>query len=464
MADLTLEPTMEFDDTFVVMYGTQRYGINEDSRIIDLDNGNIVVNPWIKRIDPFREISITDSAGSKIVTSLAKLIMYTFYGVLDAPIKLHYCTEPPTTMNCYYDAHINIEKGITTKTVYFGEEEFRAYCSEDAYTYYISRNGVIVSVKRLYGDAYIHKFLPWKYRYGYPWLSIPRHGGALHAAVWQLWSEEGYIPYQDVHHKDENLWNPCIDNLEILSKGEHRRMHGGVGSHRMTTEEDVRLIFKQLQDKVPMYQIAQDYAAMSGLSEEKARRLVSRMLYKEIFPDIRKEYNLDRDFYMANKNRERTVNDEMVNKAIDMLLEGGCTDREVCLATGLREYYVRAIRTRTGSFMYNPVVMARMDDVNRIGENASQRYFPKLLDNNTLHEIVDLLQRTNYTNKEIADRFGCSYEAIRHICRGEAEYSHIGPVERVFSTQSIRMRDGVIVELPRDDERVVAIRNRMKKF
>lgn len=458
-----LKPTMHFDSEFVTMYGTERYGINEDGRVMDVDNDKIVVNPWLKRIDPFRQISINDSAGSSITASLAQLVMYTFYGVMDAPIKLHYPDEPPTASNCYYDTHINLEKGVTTEKVFFGEEEFRAYHTDGEYVYYISRNGVIVAVRRLIGDMYEHRFLKWRYRYAYPWLSIPKKGGALHVAVWDLWSDEGYVPYQDVHHKDEHLWNPSIDNLELLSKGEHRRMHGGVGTHRMTTYDDIIHIFEQLQDRIPMYRIAQEYAARSGLTEPEARRQVSRMLYKDIFPEIRKDYKLDREFYMANKNREKTVTDEMVNTAIDMLLEGNSTDREIAQVSGLRDYYVRAIRTKSGSFMYHPVVMQRMADVDRIG-TLQHQYYPQMLDNDTLHQIIDLLQRTNYTNKEIAQRFNCTAETMRRICRGEGEYSHVGPVERVFSTQSIRMRNGVTIELPKDDPRVVEIRNRMKQF
>lgn len=463
MADF--EPILRSDDDlFVTMYGTKRYGISADARIFSYDDDRIVCNPWLKRINPDVPSSIGDSEGSSIVASLAQLVMYTFYGVLDAPIKLKYPDEPPTTFNCYYDAKLNLAKGVDTEKVYVGNEEFRFHWEYNGYRYFISRRGVTISVRRLFGNAYELQFIRWNYRYGYPWLNLPKHSGALHTAVWAIWSAEGYVPYYDVHHKDENLWNPSIDNLEMLPKGEHRRQHGGDGTHRMTTIDDVHYIFRRLQNKDPMYKIAQDYSKMSGLTEAESHRLVSRFLYKEIFPEIRKDYDLDREFYKANKNRETKLSDATVEKAIDMMLENNTTDREISRVSGLPMHYVRVLRTKEGSFMLHPVVLRRYDDVMKIGSNAAHRYYPRQLPDQTVRDIVDMLQRTNYTNKEIAEKFGCSPETVRSICRGEKSYVFAGPVERVFGTQSIRMRKDAVIELPEDDLRVVAIRERMKKF
>ena len=47
-----------------------------------------------------------------------------------------------------------------------------------------------------------------------------------HVLVWE--SVHGPVPPGfDVHHRDENKLNNAIDNLELLSKTAHKRVHGG---------------------------------------------------------------------------------------------------------------------------------------------------------------------------------------------------------------------------------------------
>lgn len=56
----------------------------------------------------------------------------------------------------------------------------------------------------------------------------PPRGGYLHRHVWE--DNRGLIPVgHDIHHKDENTLNNEIDNLECITKCEHRRKHPMIG-------------------------------------------------------------------------------------------------------------------------------------------------------------------------------------------------------------------------------------------
>ena len=61
-------------------------------------------------------------------------------------------------------------------------------------------------------------------RDGYRMIGVKKFYEAEHRIVWKR--HKGPIPKgMDIHHKDEDRLNNNIDNLELLSKAEHTRMH-----------------------------------------------------------------------------------------------------------------------------------------------------------------------------------------------------------------------------------------------
>ncbi len=51
-----------------------------------------------------------------------------------------------------------------------------------------------------------------------------QHKWAMHRVVWEHYN--GSIPVDfEIHHIDENPHNNTIENLELVKKGEHQRMH-----------------------------------------------------------------------------------------------------------------------------------------------------------------------------------------------------------------------------------------------
>jgi HNH endonuclease len=48
----------------------------------------------------------------------------------------------------------------------------------------------------------------------------------LYTLVWDVWGDRKRIKYtHEIHHKDKNVFNNNINNLELLTKQEHRDKH-----------------------------------------------------------------------------------------------------------------------------------------------------------------------------------------------------------------------------------------------
>lgn len=61
---------------------------------------------------------------------------------------------------------------------------------------------------------------------GYPCIYVNRKLVYIHILVWER--ANGKIPPNfDIHHKDGNKLNYSLDNLELLSKSDHKRLHAG---------------------------------------------------------------------------------------------------------------------------------------------------------------------------------------------------------------------------------------------
>ena len=61
---------------------------------------------------------------------------------------------------------------------------------------------------------------------GYPFFYANRKLIYLHILIWER--ANGKIPPNcDIHHKDGNKLNYSLDNLELLSKSDHKRLHAG---------------------------------------------------------------------------------------------------------------------------------------------------------------------------------------------------------------------------------------------
>lgn len=75
-------------------------------------------------------------------------------------------------------------------------------------------------------DTYYKK---WKIHIGngYPYIRVDHKNIKLHVFIWEQKNGERPKGY-NVHHKDNNKLNYDINNLELLTIGDHRRIHNGL--------------------------------------------------------------------------------------------------------------------------------------------------------------------------------------------------------------------------------------------
>lgn len=72
---------------------------------------------------------------------------------------------------------------------------------------------------RIDRDGYIRTYAP-----DHPW---PRKSGYVpeHVRVMELHLNRKMGPNESVHHRDENRRNNALENLEVMTRGEHSRLH-----------------------------------------------------------------------------------------------------------------------------------------------------------------------------------------------------------------------------------------------
>jgi len=167
----------------------------------------------------------------------------------------------------------------------------------------------------------IEKFLGWPVRYdidGYAYVSINKKNFFCHVLVWE--AENGPKPKgYDVHHIDEDKANFKLDNLELLSRRDHKRTHfGWVKTEGVWTHKPCRMC-KEVLPLDNFYKIARgtEYYFCKKCSikasdeykmenKEKISKRKSDKYYKD--HDKNKELN-------KIKSREyRKINSEKINK------------------------------------------------------------------------------------------------------------------------------------------------------
>jgi len=63
------------------------------------------------------------------------------------------------------------------------------------------------------------------FKNGYLWLSFEGGQEPLHRMIMELKIGRKLKPDEIVHHKDGNSWNNCPDNLEIVNRATHMKLH-----------------------------------------------------------------------------------------------------------------------------------------------------------------------------------------------------------------------------------------------
>ena len=78
----------------------------------------------------------------------------------------------------------------------------------------------VKSLTTKFGTAHIHQ--------GYWTIRTRKEGNRdkrLHRLIYEDYHNCTLLPHAIIHHKDGNKLNNCIDNLEVLTKEEHQKIH-----------------------------------------------------------------------------------------------------------------------------------------------------------------------------------------------------------------------------------------------
>jgi hypothetical protein len=79
-------------------------------------------------------------------------------------------------------------------------------------------------------DGYLKRYMP-----EHPW---PRKGGYVreHVRIMELHINRQIMPTEIVHHKDHDITNNALENLELLTKSEHSRYHRALDKHHQVRD------------------------------------------------------------------------------------------------------------------------------------------------------------------------------------------------------------------------------------
>lgn len=72
----------------------------------------------------------------------------------------------------------------------------------------------------------LNNYTIWKDKKGYPCIWVGGKSIKVHVAIWEL--NNGEKPKgHDIHHKDFDKGNYSLENLELLSFSDHKKIHAG---------------------------------------------------------------------------------------------------------------------------------------------------------------------------------------------------------------------------------------------
>jgi hypothetical protein len=160
----------------------------------------------------------------------------------------------------------------------------------------MKRNKTGQFIKGSNGETY-DGFGIWYDRKGYATIWINRKCIKLHIYIWE--KEHGEKPKgHDVHHKDFNKGNYNLDNLELLTKSDHLKLHAG------WVREDGKWILKPCKDCKTLLPLNEFYQRKGLTPSNHCKRCSSKLFQErntEDYKRARKTYM--KNYYAENKEK-----------------------------------------------------------------------------------------------------------------------------------------------------------------
>lgn len=442
------------ENTFYLMYGTSAYYITTDCRIFGTKEDQIVLNPWIQRVNPERKFRFTDTRYSTEL-SLTEFMAYTFYGKTAARVALRYQDDVPTLDNIIHIDRPQFKiPNDRTLVVCAGEEYRRCITNPRANeAFYINRYGAVIRshVRRAVTEF---EFVQWKYINGYPYV----FSRTVHLLVWKAWGDVERSEETDVHHSDECRWNADIDNLQLLTKSEHRRVHGGTnaGKAGKYDEATIRHVCEMIEADAHIDDIIQ-YLTDGAQDKRNAARCMVQRVLKGGYPDVTCDY----DFSNYRKFKGIVFDESVIREACEMLSSNTpYSDLDITAATGLNPAYIGQIRHGNVTNAAIADIVKEYKDKIHCEVRKDGKFKPHLSDLD-VQEILSLCMRSNLCNNEIGDRYGVSSSTICGIRLGDCQaYNHMihGECPCIFTPSERKYKTSILI-VDENDPRVISLRD-----
>lgn len=269
----------------------------------------------------------------KYIQYYAKLILHTFIGVLDAPIKMKDKNSSLELGNIEYV--IDPIYDVENNEYHIANKVFRQISESDKY--FISNNGVIYSAKT---NKLISQHVS---DVGYHSVSLHINGTKFNITTQRLLYKTwiGPIPEgMEINHNDSIPWRNEIDNLEPLSTLENIRYSLINGNRPIAwNEEDVHIICKLLQDGKRPFEIY-EYLCLQEKISIKDFRVFCYYLKKKkkYWKDVSSQYDFSNAYETC-----RTHSIEQIRKICKMIADG-YKNIEIAEETDSSIKYVSGIR------------------------------------------------------------------------------------------------------------------------
>ena len=160
----------------------------------------------------------------------------------------------------------------------------------------MKRNSKGQFIKNTNSESY-DGFAIWYDKKGYPVIWLNSKSVKLHVYIWETTNGEKPKGY-DIHHKDFNKANYSLNNLELVSFSDHRRIHAG------WIRENGEWVLKPCKDCKRLLPLDNFYQR-KGLTPSNHCKDCSPSLFKERntkeYKEMRKIYM--REYYKENKQK-----------------------------------------------------------------------------------------------------------------------------------------------------------------
>lgn len=280
----------------------------------------------------------------RLIKYYAELMIHTFIGVLDAPIRFIDDKDNLALKNLYYE--INPWYDDTNKEWYIADKIFRVIKQDP--NYFISDNGVVYSTKT---NKLISQHVT---DIGYHSISLHINGRKFNTTTQRLVYETwiGNIPEgMEINHIDSIPWRNVYSNLEPLTPLDNIRYAKEMGNRpEAWSSKEIHQICKYLQDGLRPYEILTEMNIGDRISIENFRSLCYYLKRgKKYWKDISAQYD-----FSSSYDGTRTHSIEQINQICKMISDG-FRNKDISEKMNVSFKYVSAIRNGN----YYPEIMAK---------------------------------------------------------------------------------------------------------